>query len=211
MVHNSHYPMTHTSLNQNWGHLEKILISEQPSLCRNRWLPYRWTPHFSLSWTQGDPKVRYQFLLDCKVHQYLLVNPPRMGGGGVKIIWSLGIIIIIATFHRRLVTPNGGLVRESLQNAINSGLGTTDSNLPKYMIMILDEYECRCIYDKMTDSIPMLVRPFLFGWHGLARLFFSQEPNEEYWKRNFTKNHTRGHVETPGRFDLIGVSVLPVV
>ena len=30
---------------------------------------------------------------------------------------------IIATFSRRLVTPNGGLVRESPQNPLNSGLG----------------------------------------------------------------------------------------
>ena len=72
---------------KNWGHLEKILISEQPSLCRNRWT-YRWTPHFSLSWTQGDPKVRYQFLLDRKVHQYLLVNPPRMWGWKSFEVWT---------------------------------------------------------------------------------------------------------------------------
>ena len=48
--------------------------------------------------------------------------------------------------------------------SLNSGLGTTDSNLPKYMIMILDDMSVVVfIYDKMTDSIPMLVRPFLFG------------------------------------------------
>ena len=29
------------------------------------------------------------------------------------------------------VTPNGGLVRESFQNAINSGLGNKYSNLPR--------------------------------------------------------------------------------